>query len=283
MAAAAARRWRTAPCSLGRSPATVSRRCTDAAGIPGAIAPRDEFLPCSSGTSNRKQGRGARSPVTAVPNTSHRRRTGPGPQKEVRDDQADSSVEGRQRRRPGCRVRRSTRCSNAGSSRSRSGSGPRRPAGTRTRCRTTSRPVRAPGTTEPGRDADRRSRRDDQGEVLAARPPFATAWPGRFLLMRRRSLPLVTASTTILSVATPIRSRSQVARRIVPARRLCPARSGSSLRPPASPAGARAPCFRCDRTRPSNPGPACRAPSCGIVLTAISRLRGSTSLAFWMS
>ena len=94
------------------------------------------------------------------------------------------------------------------------------------------------------------SRRDDQGEVLAARPPFATAWPGRFLLMRRRSLPLVTASTTILSVATPIRSRSQVARRILPARRLCPARSGSSLRPPASPAGARAPCFRCDRTRP---------------------------------
>ena len=79
VAAAAACRWRTAPCSLGRSPATVSRRCTDAAGIPGAIAPCDEFLPCSAGTSNRQQGRGARSPVTAVPNTSHRRRTGPGP------------------------------------------------------------------------------------------------------------------------------------------------------------------------------------------------------------
>ena len=78
----AARRWRTvpcSPCSLGRSPATVSRRCTDAAGISGAIAPCDESLPSSSGTSNRKQGRGARPPVTAVPNTSHRRRTGPGP------------------------------------------------------------------------------------------------------------------------------------------------------------------------------------------------------------
>ena len=79
VAAVAAHRWRTAPCRLGRSPATVSRRCTDAAGIPGAIAPCDEFLPCSSGTSNRKQGRGARPPVTAVPNTSHRRRTWPGP------------------------------------------------------------------------------------------------------------------------------------------------------------------------------------------------------------
>ncbi len=79
VAAAAARRWRTAPCSLGRSPATVSRRCTDAAGIPGAIAPCDEFLPSSSGTSNRKQVRGARPPVTAVLNTPHRRRTGPGP------------------------------------------------------------------------------------------------------------------------------------------------------------------------------------------------------------
>ena len=78
-AAAAARRWRTASCSLGRSPATVSRRCRDAAGIPRSYRAPGRFLPCSSGTSNRKQGGGARPRVTAVLHTSHGRRIWPGP------------------------------------------------------------------------------------------------------------------------------------------------------------------------------------------------------------
>ena len=97
--------------------------------------------------------------VAAGSHTSCPARTGCEPgrrRKEVCDDQARAPGSSRYRRRRDCPARRSSPCSSEGSSRNRSRSDPRRPDGTRTRCRTTSRPVRAQAATGAGRAADRR-------------------------------------------------------------------------------------------------------------------------------